>query len=249
MPFQYSFVPTDTACLPSAPLLFRRPPPGLHPPPGFRRPSGSGPGRTAHTHRNKQNLAACRRPTTRPHPSLSPSSEEPNFGTFAAAYLHSAVPSGDNPRRTCRVRRSLGVAGLGAGRWARLSLFSRLPSQEGLERAGVARPAGVGTGGRGLGPAGLRRPRCHRPLASGERLHADPLPVAVLPVARRSERAAAAPGCGRDSFSKGGRAPGSNRRASARGRASPGAHPPPAVAPCFSSAEGGEGARQTRWQS
>lgn len=79
MPFQYSFVPTDTACLPSAPLLFRRPPPGLHPPPGFRRPSGSGPGSTAHTHRNKQNLAACRRPTTRPHPASLPPRKNPTL--------------------------------------------------------------------------------------------------------------------------------------------------------------------------
>lgn len=77
---------------------------------------------------------------------------------------------------------------------------------------------GWGVVGGGSAGAGLRGPRCHHPPASGQRRRADPLLLA-----RRCpplERAAAAPGCGRDSKGRPlGEATGDGRRGDGPARA------------------------------
>lgn len=142
------FAPTAADGLPAeAAVLFRRPPPRSQPPARFRRPGSLGPERAAHTHRNKQRRAAARArslptPASRPPPRKT----RPTLPPAPRVTCRARAPRRRSPE-DARSPRSLGAAGLGAGRWARLSRVSRLPSCAGLGRAGAARLAGVGEGG------------------------------------------------------------------------------------------------------
>lgn len=102
------------------------------------------------------------------------------------------------------VQRSLGAAGLGAGLWARLSFFSRLPCWEGLGLVGEARPAGVGSGGRelsrGWAPGTAMSPSADLRLASARR----PSPARRAPPAPRSAPPLL-PGAGEILFQRAGR--------------------------------------------